>query len=104
MKTLLAADSESFRTQLVYHVCSQLTMTDDSIRLDFTNVDNLPRPLSRQEFTLKVRSPRLLNFESDSIHVRSEPPVESEGLCQYTLRLNRIPGYTEARLNYVSKY
>jgi hypothetical protein len=103
METLLAADSESFRTQLVYHVCSQLTMTDDSIRLDFTNVDNLPRPPSRQEFTLKVRSPRLLNFESDSIHVRSEPPVESEGLCQYTLRLNRIPGYTEARLNYVSR-
>jgi hypothetical protein len=103
METLLAADSESFRNQLVHHVCTQLTITDDDIRMDFAKVDSLPRLPSRQELALKVRSPQMLSFESDSIRVGSEPPVESEGLYQYTLRLNRIPGYTEARLNYVSR-
>jgi hypothetical protein len=103
MGTLLAANSESFQAQLVHHVCAQLTMTDDSIRIDFAEVDSLPRPPSQQELTVKVRSPRMLSFASDTIKVVSEPPVEVESSYQYTLTLNRIPGRTAAQLSFAPR-
>jgi hypothetical protein len=103
MGTLLAANSESFRTQLVHHACTQLTVRDDRIQIDFSKVDSLPRPPSRQEFTLKVRSPRMLNFKSDTIKVASEPPAETGGSYQYTLTFSRIPGKKDALLNFAPR-
>jgi hypothetical protein len=103
MATLLAADSESFRTQLVHHVCTQLTTTDDGIRLDFAKVDSLPRPPSQPALFLKVRSSRLLSFMSDTIKTVSEPPVEVEGSYQYALKLNRTPGRAEAQLSFAPR-
>jgi len=103
MGTLLAANSESFRTQLVYHVCTQLTVTDDSIQFDFAKVDSLPRPPSQPELALKVRSAQMLSFKSDSIKLVSEPLVDVEGSYQYTLRLDRIPGRKEAQLHFAPR-
>ena len=103
MDTVLAANSESFRTQLVYHVCARLTMTDDSIRLDFAGVDSLPRLANQQELTLKVRSHHTLSFKSDSIKLVSEDPVETEGSYQYTLRLERLPGRKDAQLSFAPR-
>jgi hypothetical protein len=102
MGTLLAANSESFRTQLVHHVCTRLTLMDDGIRLDFAKVDSLPRPPVQHELILKLRSPRALNFTSDTINVTPDPPTETEGSHQYTLRLSRIPGRKEAQLNFAA--
>jgi hypothetical protein len=96
--TLLAANSESFRTQLVHRVCTQLTLTDSDIRLDFTKVDSLPRPPKQKDLILKVKSSYLLRFGSDSIKVASESFVKRDGSYLYTLGLKRIPGRTEAAL------
>ncbi len=103
MGTLLAANSESFRTQLVHHVCTQLMVRDDSIQIDFSGVDSLPRPPSQQELTLKVRSPRILSFRSDTVRIVSDSPAEMEGSHQYTLRLSRIPGKKDAQLNFAPR-
>ncbi len=103
MGTLLAANSESFRTQLVHHVCTQLAMTDDSIRLDFSKVDSLPRPLSQQEVIVKVRSPHVLKFKSDTIKLVSDSAVQVEGSNQHTLKLSRTRGRKEAQLNFAPR-
>ena len=103
MGTLLAANSESFRTQLVHHVCTRLTLMDDGIRLDFAKVDSLPRPPVQHELILKLRSPRALNFTSDTINVTPDPPTETEGSHQYTLKLSRIPGRKEAQLSFAAR-
>jgi hypothetical protein len=80
-----------------------LTLTDESIQLDFSKVDSLPPPPARQELTLKVRSPRILTFNSDTIKVASEAPAEMEGTYQYILRLSRMPGKKDAQLNYAPR-
>jgi hypothetical protein len=100
MDTVLAANSESFRTQLVHHVCAQLMLTDDSLRLDFTKVDSLPSPPSHEDLTLKVRSPYRLRFSSDSIKVVSDASADEEKRYQYTINLRRIPGRKESDLKF----
>jgi len=98
--TVLAVNSEFFRTQLVHHVCTQLMLTDDSLQLDFTKVDSLPSPPSHEDLTLKVRSPYRLHFSPDSIKVVSDVSAEEEKRYQYTLGLRRIPGRKESELKF----
>ncbi len=98
MGTLLATNSEHFRTQLVYRVCTQLTPTERGIQLDFTKVDGLPRPPKQDELTLKVRCPYTVRLGSDSIQVTSESFVKRDGSYLYTLKLKRIPGRKQAQV------
>jgi hypothetical protein len=74
-------------------------LTDRGIQLDFIKVDSLPRPPKQDELTLKVKSPYLLRFGSDSIKVASEAFAKRDGFYLFTLRLKRIPGIREARLD-----
>ncbi len=103
MGTMLASNSESFRTQLVNHICTQLTVTDDGIQFDFTKVEGLSRPPSQQELFLKVRSPRMMSFQSDTIKVAAESAAEMEGSYQYTLTLGRYPGRKTAQLTFTPR-
>jgi hypothetical protein len=102
METLLAPNSESFRTQLIHHICTQLSVSEQGIQLDFTRIDTLPTPGKQMELILKIRSPYRLRLESDSIKIASETSEIRGGCCLYTLSLERIPGRKEAQLKVLS--
>jgi hypothetical protein len=98
---MLAPNSAFFRTQLVHQVCTQLTLAERTVRLDFTKVDALPRPLGQKELTLKIKSPGALRFESDTIKVASQTSAKQDGSLLYTVRLERVPGRAQAELRLV---
>jgi hypothetical protein len=98
METLLAADSKSFRTQLIYRTCTQLVVSQQGIQLDFTKIDTLPDLPLEKELILKIRSPYRLRLESDSIKRASETIEGGSDSFLYTLNLERIRGTKEMQL------
>lgn len=78
-------------------------MTDNSIRLDFSDVDRLPPPPRQQESTLRVRIRTPLSIKSESIKVASESPMAIDGSHQNAIMLSRLPGRTEAQLDFAGR-
>jgi hypothetical protein len=97
--TCLPANSESFRAQLVYHVCTRLAVTGQDLQLDFSQADVLPGASKRQGLKLKIQDPRPLRFKSDSIEIASAASIGKNGSFLYTLELKRVPGRTQAQIN-----
>jgi hypothetical protein len=100
-ETLLAANSESFRAQLGYHICTQLSISDRGIQLDFGKVDDLPGPYKRKGLTLKIMAPHRLRLESDNIGIESITAIQRDGSHLHTISLQRMPGRREVQLKVI---
>lgn len=89
LDTMLAADTASCWTQLVYHRKTKLTPRDDGCDLDFADVDALPACAMLDTFTLKTDAPR------DGLICRGVDLVAAGG---HRLQLRRQPGQMTAEL------
>jgi hypothetical protein len=96
--TMLAPDSVAFQRQLAHHVCTRVTRSGDAIDLDFRETDTLPTLMGRSSLTLKVRSPSVLGFASDTVGVASSTSRRDGDALVYTVELERRPGVAKARL------
>jgi hypothetical protein len=67
LETMLAPDTASCWTQLVYHRKTKLTVIDNGCDLDFTEVDKLPSCDLRNTFTLKTNAPPGAHFECQGV-------------------------------------
>ncbi len=101
--TMLAGDSMSFQHQLAHHVCTRVTRSADAIDLDFRETDGLPAPFGEGELTLKVRSVSALAFSSENVRITSTSESRGPGETLSTLRLERRPGLTAARVRFASQ-
>jgi hypothetical protein len=87
----LAANSESFRSQLIHHTWAKLYPTERGFRLDFTKVDALSSQTRREELVIKLKSPYPLRLSSESIGLASRTVVKRENFLLYSFRLTRLP-------------
>jgi hypothetical protein len=92
METLLAPDSESFRTQLIHHYCTQLQLADEGFQIDFTKVDVLSHPLKRQELTVKMKSPWPVSIKSDDINISLLSSIKKDGTFLSSVNFKRTSG------------
>jgi hypothetical protein len=97
---MLAPDSLFFRNQLVHNVCTPLTLTERTVRLDFTKVDGMPGTLGRKELTLRFKSPAPLQLQSTTIKVATQNVEKKDGFILSTVRLERIPKRAQAELTF----
>jgi hypothetical protein len=102
-ETLLARDSDEFCQQLVHHRCTALTLTDDQIKIDFSETDKLESLIGQRELILKVESKVELLFEPVNVLLKSEFLNRSAGKRLYTLRLMRVANKKLAKLKYMVK-
>jgi hypothetical protein len=86
----LATNSESFRTQLIFHTSTKLAPTENGFRLDFTNVDAFSGQTQCKELVLKLKSPNPVRITSESIDLTSKTVLEKENYLLYSLSLNRL--------------
>ena len=96
--TMLPPDSQYFQSQLLYHTLAKAMRTKNSIMLDFKALDNQPAEKVKQEFTLKVKSKKALQFKFRGIGARSTSTKETRGSFLYALALERIKGLNKASI------
>jgi hypothetical protein len=66
MDTILAPDSIFFQSQLVYHTCTKVNLTRNTIELDFKQADALSNSTGKNELTLKVMSRNAISFKANN--------------------------------------
>jgi hypothetical protein len=100
LETLLAPNSLSFRHQIVHFVCTRLSLTENKIKLDFSEVETLPGTLGRGQVALKLKSASRLKFADGSLEIISEDFARAGNGYLYTLVLNRKTGQNIAFIDY----
>jgi hypothetical protein len=97
--TMLASDSGSFQSQLLYHECAELLRDDNNIFFDFKKLGSFPGDKVKKTFTLKIKSKPALQFSSDSLKTRSHKSKKSGEFLVTTLELERIQESDKASIN-----
>ncbi len=90
-ETLLAADSSSFRNQLIHHTCTKLQIRESDIKIDFMESDTLKDHLSNNQLTIKIASAEKLKFNSKTINIASSKVSRENDTWLHTIALNRLP-------------
>lgn len=89
IETMLAANSEQFQVQLAHFGCTEVKIVENSIELDFVNIDSLPVSYFKDEFFIKLQSINKLSFLSNDIKILTESSF-SEKSFNYLLKLKRV--------------
>lgn len=90
-ETLLAANSSSFRNQLIHHTCTKLQVRESDIKIDFMETDKLKDQLSNHQLTLKISSAEKLKFNSKTIKITSSKVTRENGTWLHTIDFDRLP-------------
>jgi hypothetical protein len=97
-KTMLASDSGSFQSQLLYHECTEITQNGNTIQFDFRKTDRSQGNKLKKAFTIKVKSKKDLQITSDSLKVRSQSIKKAAEYFIRTLELERTQDAKKASL------
>lgn len=90
-ETLLAADSLSFRNQLIHHTCTKLQIRESDIKVDLTGTDKLKDHLSNNQLTIKIACDEKLKFNSKTIKITSSKVTRANDTWLHTIVLDRLP-------------
>ena len=101
--TMLAKHSVEFQHQLAHNVCTKSELIGNTIELDFSEIDKLPKTFSKKELTIKVKSKTKLSFKSNNINVISISSINNGGDILYTVYLERMKDNTKASVDIISK-
>lgn len=96
--TMLASDSVSFQSQLLYHASTELIQKGNNILFDFRKTDSFQDNKLKNTFTLKIQNTSDIHVTSDSLKVVSQSSARSDGYFVSTIKLERIPDAKTASL------
>lgn len=99
-ETLLAADSQSFISQLTHHVSTQVNLSEQHINIDFKKTDKYAEKSISNEIIIKVSTPKKVKFKSNSIGISQSKMVQNKNNRIYTLVLDRQADLDKAIIKY----
>ena len=99
---MLAPDSEAFQHQLAHHTLTKARFIRNSIELDFTETDHLPRLAGRDELTIKILSQKPQQFVAEGVVIKSQSLQEGVDHL-YILILERKEGVSKAKIRFIEK-
>lgn len=100
LESMLAPDSDFFQNQLVHHVCTKTSSSDNNIALKFSEDKLLPERFAKSRFMLKLESGSQLMFESQNINILSDSFEKVQDKYMYVLILESMPERMSAQIKY----
>jgi len=97
---MLAPDSIAFQHQLAHHSLTTVQLIGNSIELDFSATDQLPRLPGRDELTMKVLTEKQGQFTAEGALIISQSLQKGTDHL-YTLNLERKAGVSRARISWI---
>jgi hypothetical protein len=97
-ETMLASDSGSFQSQLLYHECTEMTQNGNTIQFDFRKTDRFQGNKLKETFTIKIKSKFDFQIFSDSLEVLSQSLKKLEEYFIQTFELKRKLDVSESSL------
>ena len=88
-ETMLAKDSMQFQKQIVHHVGTKVEQTNDTIKLDFSETNNMETIINNDKLVVKVSSEKELKFYSYNIEIVSNSSIQAGDTLLYTLNLKK---------------
>ena len=85
--SMLAPDTRTFCTQLAYHRCAGLEVTENVIHLQLAAMDGIPAPYRDGPFAVRIQASSPAQFESDSVHVGSARVVSESAGVLYEIQV-----------------
>ncbi len=83
---MLASDSGSFQSQLIYHECVKIKKSENRISFGFTELNELFPSHLNNEFTIKVKAGEMLQFEPEGLRIIAQSLAKQEGVFLHILK------------------
>ena len=88
--TMLASDSSSFQSQLLYQGGTKVIITKNSIHFDFTELNKFPSHPLKNELTIKTKAEKALKFKSNDLEIESISFKNNGEIQLHTLKIEGI--------------